>query len=80
MEILHEALLQKEPPVVGRVIDCPKHPIAELLIEIRRLERKGVEMGRVAAEHQGAPLGLGDESPADAAPAQIRMDPEIVYK
>src|SRR5437764_994429 len=75
-----QLLLQKDPLVVRRVIEPAEFLVAELRIKVRPLKRKRVEKRGVAAERDRMPLRLGQESLANAAPAQRLLYPEQVHE
>src|SRR5438046_1039630 len=72
-----QRLAEEDARVSGRDVEAGKFPVAELRIEIRRLKRKRVEPGRVAAEIERPALRLGHQATANPAPAQIPMHPKI---
>jgi hypothetical protein len=53
-----EALFQEQTLVIGGIVEPGKFVVTEPAIEIRRLERKGVEPGGMAAEIATVALGL----------------------
>src|SRR6266851_888324 len=73
-----QPLFEKDPLVVGRVVEPGKFPIAEFPVKFGRLERKRVEPGRMATEGCAAPLGLRQEALPNPAAAQIGTHPEQV--
>src|SRR4051812_10301765 len=62
--------------VVRWAVEPGELPIAELRIEIRRLERERIDPGRMTAEFDGMLLGGGDQAAADATAPEIGVHPE----
>src|SRR6202035_3019598 len=79
MALLRDQLLfQEDALVVRRVIKPGEFLVTEFRVEIRSLERKGVEPGRMTAEFASVALGIGQQDLTDAAATQIGMHPEQV--
>src|SRR5207248_1358679 len=75
-----ELFSEEDPLMLRRVVQPGKLGIAELRVELGRLEREGVEPGGMAAERERMPFGIRDQAAADPAPAQIRMHPKQVHE
>jgi hypothetical protein len=64
---------EEDALVTGRIVEPAKPPVAEFRIELRPLEREGVEPRRVAAEGEGAAFRLG-QKPASVPGADRRIE------
>jgi hypothetical protein len=67
-----EALFQEQTLVIGGIVEPGKFVVTEPPIEIRRLERKGVEPGGMAAEIATVALGLGQQAASVSGPRPCR--------
>jgi hypothetical protein len=63
--------------MIRGIVEGSEYLVAEPRIKLRRLERKRIEPDRVTADLDRAPLGPSQQFAADAAAAQLGMDPKI---
>src|SRR5690348_2686475 len=79
MRSLAEALLQEVAAMTGRIpLQRAEHGVAELLVEVARLEAEGVEPDIAAAARHGLGLGAAQKIAAEPGTAQRLGQPQQI--